>query len=62
MTKRRIWIVEMYAELRWPYGPNGWGPTVGGGLTRDDARKVMKTWRQRNPSDKFRLICYMATR
>lgn len=52
-----IWVVEAkWSESHY----DSWGATVGVGLTREDGRKALKEWQQRNPSDFFRLMKYSA--
>lgn len=49
---RRLWVIEMLvAEDRWE-------PTVGCGLTRDQARDEINRWREDNPADQFRVREY----
>jgi hypothetical protein len=49
-----LWVVEMLM----PH--NGrWEPTVGAGITRDDARRELRVWRERNQPDRFRIVPYM---
>lgn len=48
-----VWIIEMY----FGYGEK-WRPTVGCATSRVNARKELKRWRERNPSDKFRMSKY----
>jgi len=57
MTKLRqsVWIVEIFHDHGFH---EGWTPTVGIALCRDDARLVLYDWKNRNPDDKFRLIHY----
>ena len=50
----RVWIVEMKNPIN-----NQWGPTVGIGLDRDDARQRLAEWKTRNPWDKFRVRKYV---
>jgi len=51
-----VWIVERLA-------PSGrWHPTVGGALERVSARQEIRDWRVRNPTDRFRLVRYVAAR
>ena len=59
MTKRKqsVWIIEIFFD-RGLY--QGWTPTVGIALMRDDARLVLRDWQRRNPDDKFRLTQYAA--
>lgn len=51
-----IWVVEIKNPLN-----NLWEPTMGTRIARDDGRVVLKGWRKRNPSDKFRLVKYRRT-
>jgi hypothetical protein len=37
---------------------NRWEPTVGCGLTRDEAREEWARWSEDNPEDKFRVREY----
>lgn len=53
MNVWNLWVVEMLTR-------KGWAPTVGSALNRAEGRLVLKNWQQRNPSDKFRLIKYVA--
>lgn len=57
MRKQKVWIVEInHAEF-----PRGhWTPTVGCRLTQAEARREAREWRQRNPSDAFRVRPYFA--
>ena len=48
-----VWIVEM-----WDEGHARWEPTVGCALSRYDARLQLASWKEDNPSDKFRLRKY----
>lgn len=58
MTKR-IWVVEVsLCSDEAPYKYSAWLPTVGVALSRDEARKILKDWQKRNPSDRFRLGAY----
>ena len=54
--KANLWVVEILNPLN-----NRWEPTVGVRIARDDGRVVLKGWRRRNPSDKFRLVKYRRT-
>lgn len=51
-----VWVVEM-----WNDAPrrDRWEPTVGTGLTRDDARCELRGFRRNNPNDRFRLRRYV---
>lgn len=49
---KHIWVVEMLDDGRW-------FPTVGSGITREEARWEMAQWRERNPSDRFRVRKYV---
>ena len=50
----RLWVVEMQTE-------QGWQPTVGVGLTREDAKRRAKDWKTANPGRRFRLARYEAS-
>lgn len=52
--KKALWVVELLIE-----DTGAWEPSVGVSLTRADGREELKDWRQRNPSDKFRLRRYV---
>jgi len=54
VSLNRIWVVEMYCNGRW------W-PTVGAGITREEAREEMSTWKEKNPCNRFRVRKYEAT-
>ena len=55
MKKNFIWIVEInFGE------PDKWMPTVGAGLSRDDARKELARWKKNNPPNKHRLRRYIS--
>ena len=56
MTAKRIWVVEMFNRY-----VQRWQPTVGVGLTREDARQEQALWATKNPYDKFRVHCYVST-
>lgn len=48
----RLWVVEMeVADGRWE-------PTVGVGVTREQAREECMRWRENNPADNFRVKEY----
>ena len=47
----RVWIVEIWNNANWE-------ATVGAALCRRDGRIELKTWKFRNPRDKFRLRLY----
>lgn len=47
-----IWIVEIWLDGKWK-------PTVGSGLTREDARQELRRWKQKCLNDKFRLQKYI---
>ena len=49
-----LWVVE----IRFADDDNGWQPTCGVALSRDDARQAMAEWQQRNPEDRFRVREY----
>jgi hypothetical protein len=50
---RILWVVEMKSEVT-----GHWGPTTGVRLTRSEARQALRIWRDRNPSESFRLGRY----
>lgn len=50
---RRLWVIEMMV------GGAGWQPTVGCGITRDQAREECMRWREDNPADQFRVREYL---
>lgn len=56
MANRTLWVVE----AKWLDVPRHWHTTVGVGLVRTDARRVLRDWQQRNPDDTFRLRRYWA--
>jgi len=47
-----IWVVEMFDGKEW-------GPTVGVGLCRADARIKKQAWENGNPDDCFRIRKYL---
>jgi hypothetical protein len=49
---RHLWVVEMLDNDKW-YS------TVGVSLERDVGRDELKTWREKCPDDKFRLMKYI---
>lgn len=49
-----VWIVEMLNPLN-----NTWEPTIGCGLTKDDARQELNKWATNNPDDRFRPVRYV---
>ena len=51
----RLWVIEMLVEAN----PDRWEPTVGCGLTREEARHEVLRWREENLSDKFRVREYV---
>jgi len=51
---RHVWVVEVDFSR-----DQSWAPTVGVGLTRDDAMAAIADWRKRLPDDKFRLQKYV---
>ena len=53
MKKPRIRVVEMFNSEK-----NRWEPTVGVGLWASDSRAEVRTWREENPDDKFRVSIY----
>ena len=53
--ERRLWVVEIDFD-----DGKGWQPTVGVGLTRDDARRECAEWQQNNSADKFRVREYVS--
>ena len=48
----KIWVIEMFDGKEW-------GPTVGVGLCRADARIKKQDWEKRNPDDRFRIRQYL---
>jgi hypothetical protein len=56
---RYLWVVEMWDDT-WMSKPSAWAPTVGCGLSREDARTEIIRWRTRNPGTKFRVQKYRA--
>lgn len=52
---RYVWIVEMLVDNR---RESTWEATVGCALTRDDARKVLAFWKDKNHSDRYRIRRY----
>ena len=53
----KVWIVEIWNAAR-----KQWEPTVGCQLTRSEARNELRYWKEYNPSDRFRLARYKATK
>ena len=51
-TKPRVWVVEMLNPISCL-----WEPTIGTGLTRDEARDEQRSW-ERGSDDKFRITKY----
>lgn len=51
-----LWVVEMW--INEPGVKREWAPTYGVAFSRDDARKELAEWRERNPDDKCRLRRY----
>jgi len=49
-----IWVVEMRNEKS-----GKWEPTVGVGLTRNEAKFELARWRQMDSFDKFRISKYI---
>lgn len=49
----RLWVVEMLVD------DGRWEPTVGCGITRDQARNECIQWRSDNPADQFRVREYV---
>lgn len=49
----RLWVIEMLGD------DDLWEPTVGCGITLDDARREVLRWRENNPDDKFRVKEYV---
>ena len=56
MKPNHVWIIEMLFELT--KGGSHWFPTVGCGIDREQAKSELKTWKRRNPCDKFRIRKY----
>ena len=54
MKTPHIWVVEMFDNGKW------W-PTVGGGLTREDAKASKWWWLETGPDDKYRITKYIST-
>lgn len=50
--KRYLWIIEIYENGKWM-------TTVGGGLSRQDARRDLVDWKHNNPCDEFRIRKYV---
>ena len=62
MRRKRVWIVEVkYYDPGVIWSQTAWHPTVSCALTQEDGKRVLRDWRKRNPDDRFRLICYLAT-
>jgi hypothetical protein len=53
--RRLLWVVEMLVD------DDRWEPTVGVGLSREQARQECHRWMEENPADKFRVREYVAT-
>ena len=53
MTRRKMWVVEIYLSRRWQ-------PTVGVALTKRTGREVLAHWKGNLPDDKVRLRPYQA--
>jgi len=52
-TVSHVWIIEIKDGSKWI-------PTIGCGLTRDDAHQLKRgKWEYLNPSDKFRVKKYI---
>ncbi len=58
MTRHWVWIVEGNFDPKRRL--RGWHPTVGIGLTKQDAQRAAQDWRARNPDDSFRVRRYVA--
>lgn len=56
MANRYVWLVEMLVDGY----DDKWEPTVGTSLTRRDGWRELREWRTDNPSDRFRLVKYVA--
>ena len=49
-----IWVIEWYLDGEWL-------PTIGCGITKDDAKSALKNeWKSNNPNDKFRIVKYVS--
>lgn len=59
MAASKVWIVEM---LNTRFKRPRWEPTVGAALTRVDAVRKRREWKQNCPHDHFRVACYYTTR
>jgi len=55
--KNRIWLVEM-----WNFKRESWEPTVGAGLTKEEALYEASEWRRKNPDDRFRVKKYVTVK
>jgi hypothetical protein len=53
MTKRHVWIVEMYSVM------DGWFPSSDWTTTRKDAQFNLLDRKQNWPSGKFRIVKYV---
>jgi hypothetical protein len=51
--KNYIWVVEA------SFDRGNFKPTVGVGLNKEDGRKELAEWKNRNPSEKFQLVKYV---
>ena len=54
---RRLWVIEMVVGAK--DGEPVWEPTVGCGVTRDQARQEIIRWQEDNPADRFRVKEYL---
>ena len=55
---KTLWVVEMRMGVR----SIKWEPTVGVALTREEGRRNLRNWVNRNVNDFFRLKPYQAVR
>ena len=51
-----VYVVELL-DQSWG-GKHRWLPTLGVGLTKNDAKAEYQVWYQRDPDDKFRIRRY----
>jgi len=53
MNKNYIWVIEILL--------NGvYSPTIGANITRKESREELKTWKEKNPADHFRVAKYIS--